>query len=231
VLRTFVISDLHGNDKVFFQWLKDIEFNIKTDDLIIAGDVFDRGTGSFKILDWIIKNEDNCTLIMGNHEEMFLDLIENMKQYLTTQNTSNYLHENGMLITLLQWVDMKEKNRQKYRFAIDNTCFFTILNKGNRKFFISHAGLKIIPACNGLIETIQHTDLTDLCWSRTGKLYTEPNLVQIFGHTPTFTGEVVEEEDYCFNIDGGCIFTNNLNYITIFSDGKFSIKQFKLDTM
>jgi hypothetical protein len=37
--------------------------------------------------------------------------------------------------------------------------------------------------------------------------------------------------DYCFNIDGGCIFTNNLNYITIFSDGKFSIKQFKLDTM
>ena len=77
--RTFVISDLHGNDKVFFQWLRDVEFNTATDDLIIAGDIFDRGDGGFKILDWIISHEDSCTLIMGNHEEMFIDLIDNIK--------------------------------------------------------------------------------------------------------------------------------------------------------
>lgn len=227
--RTFVISDLHGNDKVFFQWLRDIEFNTATDDLIIAGDIFDRGDGSFKILDWIINHEDSCTLITGNHEEMFIDLIDNIKLYLSTLDNSNYLWENGMVVTLERWLKTVQADRDKYRFAIENASLFVVLNKGQNKFFISHAGLKQHPKYSNLQDTINHTDWVDLLWSRTGKLYTEPNLVQIYGHTPTKTGEVVEEADNCFNIDGGCIFRDSLNYITIFTDGKFSIKQFKLD--
>ena len=66
----YIISDIHGEYDLFVKLLQKINFSRK-DELIICGDIIDKGQDSVKLLK-LIKSMPNFRCIIGNHEYAFL---------------------------------------------------------------------------------------------------------------------------------------------------------------
>lgn len=65
----YLISDIHGQSKDFKQMLKKISFDSEKDNLIIMGDIIDRGPDGIRLLEFIKPYLNNSMkLMMGNHE-------------------------------------------------------------------------------------------------------------------------------------------------------------------
>ena len=73
-MATYVCSDIHGQYELYKRMLKKIHFN-NDDHLYIIGDIIDRGPASMPIFKDIIKRK-NVTCMMGNHEMMMIDHLE-----------------------------------------------------------------------------------------------------------------------------------------------------------
>ena len=77
--RIFVMSDIHGQYDLFLKMLDRI--NLKREDLlVIIGDICDRGKKSYEIYMKcmkMIKLGYNLKFILGNHEDMLLEDLEN----------------------------------------------------------------------------------------------------------------------------------------------------------
>lgn len=67
---TYLISDIHGEFELFLQLLDLIRFS-PSDELIILGDMLDKGERSVALVDFI-SELDNASVIIGNHEYDFL---------------------------------------------------------------------------------------------------------------------------------------------------------------
>ena len=78
-MRTFVISDIHGDSKNFHKILADVSFDAAVDRIYINGDVLDRGKHSLKLLYEIKQMAEShpghVFLTMGNHELFCLQYI------------------------------------------------------------------------------------------------------------------------------------------------------------
>lgn len=79
--KTYVVSDIHGMYGSYIDIMKKMT---KKDHLIILGDVIDRGTGGIRIIQDIIKRNQNkqnnpeITFLLGNHEMQFLETVVTM---------------------------------------------------------------------------------------------------------------------------------------------------------
>jgi serine/threonine protein phosphatase 1 len=83
-MRTFAVSDIHGNLNAFINALQAVSFK-KSDRLIIVGDSIDRGSDSKGVLDQIItlkENNYNVNVLLGNHEKMLLDAHINNQKFM-----------------------------------------------------------------------------------------------------------------------------------------------------
>lgn len=79
-MRTFVLTDIHGNNQLFRKSLKSVGLK-KNDNLIILGDFIDRGNDSKGVLDTIFLLKEhgfNVKCLRGNHEEMFINAFRNI---------------------------------------------------------------------------------------------------------------------------------------------------------
>lgn len=172
-MRTFAISDIHGNNEAFRKALKFVKLK-KTDNLILLGDFIDRGDDSKGVLDTILLLKENgfkIICLMGNHEDMLLKAFEN-KNYL------NSWIKNGGDKTLLSFLTSSiEKIPQKYIDLIKSFVYFYELNN----FIFVHAAL------NMLIDN-PFSDLHTILWERDPyKYYDEKwlgNRILIHGHNP-----------------------------------------------
>lgn len=96
----YLCSDIHGD---YDKYQKALEI-VGDDELIIIGDVIDRGRDGLKIL-LDTMEKDNITLMMGNHEGMMLD----------------FLYKRGLYGgAWLNWRNGGEETFRAYRFAIEN---------------------------------------------------------------------------------------------------------------
>ncbi|MGN1222127.1 MAG: metallophosphoesterase [Christensenellales bacterium] len=83
-MKYFVSSDIHG---FFDEWqnaLKEKGFDLKNSEheIILCGDLFDRGSQPKEIIDFVLKHKDKIILIRGNHEDLMEQMIE--------RNSSDY---------------------------------------------------------------------------------------------------------------------------------------------
>lgn len=76
----YVISDIHGEYDLFLKLLNKINFS-SSDEMIVCGDIIDKGLNSIKLLKYIM-TKDNIRCIIGNHEYYFL------KYYLSLMQNS-----------------------------------------------------------------------------------------------------------------------------------------------
>ncbi|MFK7114089.1 metallophosphoesterase family protein [Flavobacterium oreochromis] len=194
-MRTFVISDIHGNNNAFRKALKHVGLK-KTDKLILLGDFIDRGNDSKEVLDTIfllIENGFNVVCLKGNHEEMFLNSFENQV------NLNTWL-KNGGDKTLMSFLTSSiEKIPKKYIDLIKSFINYYIQDK----FIFVHASI------NMKIEN-PFSDINTILWEReTYKFYDENWLgerIIIHGHNPTAKNEIVkniENKDKIICIDNG----------------------------
>lgn len=76
-MRTLVIGDLHGCDQECSALLQKLSFDPAADQLILLGDLFDRGPDSYAVFCRVqaLKAQmgDRLVLLQGNHEMMLFD--------------------------------------------------------------------------------------------------------------------------------------------------------------
>jgi serine/threonine protein phosphatase 1 len=194
-MRTFVISDIHGNNELFRRTLKAVGLK-KVDKLIVLGDLIDRGPDSKGVLDTIIlllENGFDVECLVGNHEQMFLDA------YLNTNNLNKWLFNGGDKTLLSFLTNSIEKIPSKYLNLIKGFKYFI----EEDSFILVHAAL------NMTIEN-PFTDKDALLWERNATKYLNEKWLGkrqlIHGHNPESSFEIsdaIEKNKCVICIDNG----------------------------
>lgn len=231
---TYVCSDIHGN---FDRYNKAVSKLNEDDELIILGDVIDRGKYGIEILQDIMKR-DNVHLIMGNHEFMMLDVLMELMNSSSTDNFKNseslklWLNpNNGGTITYSKLTSLDAEDAYNIMQFLLDLPLFIRLNVGDKSFHLSHASAH--PKYRGT-NTLKITDidkenldsdLTKLLWESPFDRYNYSdkdnydlkNETYIVGHRPVQmfgTTEMISIKGKIFDIDGGCAlldkYDNNL---------------------
>lgn len=105
--KYFIVSDVHGFYNELREALKGKGFDINNSEhnLIICGDMFDRGQEAVKLLDFLVKmkKKNRIILIRGNHEDLMEDCLMQLAEGV---NISHHHWSNGTLDTIAQLTDI-----------------------------------------------------------------------------------------------------------------------------
>jgi serine/threonine protein phosphatase 1 len=210
----FVIGDIHGCMTKFNELLQ--YWDPDHQQLVILGDLIDRGKDSLPVIlkCMELKEELGAIIIGGNHDEMFLNWLENPNQQAT------YYYKQGGQETIRSFFNGQDYASTLLPETIANLIheqFQHVVNflkelpdyyeQGNYVFV--HAGVDL--ECSNWKDTSK----SDFRWIRkpfhvaenkTGKIF-------VFGHTPTYK---LNPDKSCnpwisscqtkFGIDGGAVF-------------------------
>ena len=211
-MSTYVISDVHGYAKRFFDLLDQIEFNPREDELYVLGDIIDRGPEVGEMCEWAWNNKDNDHIhfLLGNHEDMMLYSMRQPYHYwddmaYCEDNISHSPHIwfwNGGERTYEDLMTWEESKRHDFIKWVDTWPLFYDIEVNGRRFVMVHAGM----ALRGVKLNDDHFDggknqdveipsfgtqwSQTLLWVRESWLtdcWTKLPCDVIFGHTPTYT--------------------------------------------
>lgn len=87
--RLIVVGDIHGCHVALQTLLNRWQLQ-RADQLVVLGDAIDRGPQSRQVLNLLVELDDSCqlTFVLGNHEEMLLDV-------LAGERPDTWLHHGG----------------------------------------------------------------------------------------------------------------------------------------
>lgn len=171
---TYVISDIHGEYDLFIKLLKKIDFSFN-DEMIICGDVIDKGKKSVKLLRFI-ESMPNFRCIVGNHEYDFLKYYHSILMNSPTdfaevsKKLQSYFPYDGELF------DVNDAN------WLDSLPYCIIEDD----FICVHAGVSL--KTDNTLVPLSETSVETLVYDRSFK---EPSVVPrcekciFYGHTPT----------------------------------------------
>ena len=106
-MRYYVVADVHGfyselqaalTEKGFYE-------DKEPHKLVVCGDLLDRGGEALKVQEFILEllKRGEVILIRGNHEDLFLDLIDNAEKWMTKADIYSTHHwRNGTIDAALQ---------------------------------------------------------------------------------------------------------------------------------
>ena len=170
----YIISDIHGEYDLFIELLRKINFSIN-DEMIICGDIIDKGRDSVKLLR-LIKSFPAFRCIIGNHEYEFLKYYWQMMQ----ESPEDF---DGVLIKLQEYFPY---DGRLLDWDIVDWLEALPYYIEREEFICVHAGIPVDveSRCLSLAETTRE----ELVYDRNFK---EPKLIPntekciFFGHTPT----------------------------------------------
>jgi bis(5'-nucleosyl)-tetraphosphatase (symmetrical) len=67
-MATYAIGDIQGCYHAFQALLQRIQFDVKTDNLWLVGDLVNRGSGSLEVLRWCFQHQHKIKMVLGNHD-------------------------------------------------------------------------------------------------------------------------------------------------------------------
>lgn len=179
--RLLAISDIHGNLEYFEKMLEEIKLT-KEDRLVILGDMVDRGSDNmdtvFKIMD-LKKQGYNIITLMGNHEDMAIEIIENYDDVDELRNGvyGNSVSKNGTMLTFMEYMRSSVEDKKRFLEEIKSYEFYY---ESDGYLFV-HAGVEAK-------TPLEHQSKYDMIWIRDGFIDKESHglpYTVIFGHTPT----------------------------------------------
>lgn len=199
----FVIGDIHGCFDKLCALMNKIPINFKQDQLIFIGDYIDRGSGSLKVVDYLIdlkKRVPGIIFLKGNHEDM-------LENYLDGSDRFTYLLNGGQR-TLDEYLN-RPNNPEKYPVPPAHLEFFNSLHLYYQTddYIFVHAGLrKKVP--------LESQKKVDLLWIRDEFISTDFDFGKrvIFGHTP-FKEPLVKANK--IGIDTGAVYGNRLTCVRL----------------
>lgn len=218
--RTIAIGDVHGAHKALLQIIEKIDLRID-DTLVFLGDLVDGWSGSYDIIEYLIKlsNTHKCIFIKGNH-----DL--NCEYWLSTGASNANWEAHGGKVTMKQYEGKTKEDKERHLIFFRNMPYFHIDQK-NRLFV--HAGFTSMHGPNGeysesgfiwdrtLLEMAIATDATltpeSLRYPKRLKHFDEIYI----GHTPTqhYNSEQPINAMNLWNLDTGAAFKGRLSAIDI----------------
>ncbi|WP_369716761.1 metallophosphoesterase family protein [Leptotrichia sp. HSP-536] len=221
--RIFVMSDIHGQYDLFLKMLKEIA--LKREDLmIIAGDICDRGEKSYEIYMKcmkMIKLGYNVKFILGNHEDMMLEDLEN--DYPLRYETEFSIYRNSKYFnkkSMEKWCEENFFKEIKWLVKWLKNCPLVI--SGNENIFV-HAGLD-------LQTKLEKQERETVLWTRDEFWLNEESVLEeyrskniYFGHTPNINGRISEKTDKIWDIDCGAFFTHFLGCVEVKSKEKIYV--------
>ncbi|MCD8120859.1 MAG: serine/threonine protein phosphatase [Clostridiales bacterium] len=226
ITRTILISDIHGCYNELRRLLEKVHFSTREDRLILLGDLFDRGSGSFEVYCFVkrLKEQmkERCILIRGNHEDMFLRAEEEEK-------AKRMWLRNGGIETCESFRQHQADINECASFIEKNTVLYYI----DDRFQCVHAGLDS--------ENPENNDPHTLLWNGyVTDNYYEGKLTMV-GHVPLLNEVIYLNGDSENNVnlplhemirlpetgmiflDGGCVFGGRLTAMVI-GEGCFYVE-------
>lgn len=200
-MRVIAISDIHGC-AITFRKLVEEKVQLQSDDLLyILGDYIDRGPDSKGVVDYILSLRQQgfqVRTLMGNHERMLLDGIEDDRSFQDWANAGGAQTMKSYDTTHIEAI--MDLHGDFYRQL-------SLFETHDRYIFV-HAGLN-----TQLVNPF--TDETSLLWARNWYRKIDyswlGNRFIIHGHTPISENAIEHlllnfENDQFLNIDGGCVY-------------------------
>ena len=213
--RIFVMSDIHGQYDLFLKMLDKIKLK-REDLLVIIGDICDRGKKSYEIYIKcmkMIKLGYNLKFILGNHEDMLLEDLEN--DYPIRYETEYSVFRNSKYFENKDMKDWHEENfSEEIEWLVKWLKNCPLVISGNENIFV-HAGLD-------LNKGLEKQEKETVLWTREEfwlmenvelEEYKGKNIY--FGHTPNINGRVSKKTDRIKGIDCGAFFTHFLGCVEV----------------
>ena len=213
--RIFVMSDIHGQYDLFLKMLDKIKLK-REDLLVIIGDICDRGKKSYEIYMKCIKMIKlgyNLKFILGNHEDMLLEDLEN--DYPIRYETEYSVFRNSKYFENKDMKDWHEENfLEEIEWLVKWLKNCPLVISGNENIFV-HAGLD-------LNKGLEKQEKETVLWTREEfwlvenvelEEYKGKNIY--FGHTPNINGRISKKTDRIKGIDCGAFFTHFLGCIEV----------------
>ena len=213
--RIFVMSDIHGQYDLFLKMLDKIKLK-REDLLVIIGDICDRGKKSYEIYMKCIKMIKlgyNLKFILGNHEDMLLEDLEN--DYPIRYETEYSVFRNSKYFENKDMKDWHEENfLEEIEWLVKWLKNCPLIISGNENIFV-HAGLD-------LKKVLEKQEKETVLWTREEfwlmenvelEEYKGKNIY--FGHTPNINGRISKKTDRIKGIDCGAFFTHFLGCIEV----------------
>lgn len=211
--RILVISDIHGELKLFDSLLEKMKYDADEDQLILVGDYVDRGPDSKGVLNRVSELKRNGAVVLrGNHDEMMLNVVDGVSGALERWE------RNGALMTLQSYDSSIESvilsagaEFEKHISLIREMDYYY----ETKDYIFVHAGVS--PD-----TPVQKTDPHTFLWIR--ELFYEKysgDKTVIFGHTPTSAIRQEKNHDIYFGenniigIDGAATYGGQLNCLEL----------------
>lgn len=221
--RIFVMSDIHGQYDLFLKMLGKIDLK-REDLLVIMGDICDRGEKSYEIYMKcmkMIKLGYNLKFILGNHEDMLLEDLEN--DYPIRYETEYSVFRNSKYFDKKNMKNWHEENfRVEIEWLVEWLEDSPLAILGNENIFV-HAGLDLQTA-------LKEQERETVLWTREEfwlmenlelEEYRGKNIY--FGHTPNINGRISQKTDKISGIDCGAFFTHFLGCVEVKSKEKIYV--------
>ncbi|MEK9650286.1 MAG: symmetrical bis(5'-nucleosyl)-tetraphosphatase [Gammaproteobacteria bacterium] len=166
-MSTYVIGDVHGCFQTLVKLLTKINYKEGADNLFFIGDLVNRGKFSAEVLEFCITH-DGIDSVLGNHDFLFLKLINENKKYKPLQKALEHPQKE----IFYQWLIKRPLLAEKYI--------------GEKRFILVHAGIPSFWTTNEAIQMatkasnfIQKDPLNSILaiWGNEPRIWS-PNLTQ-----------------------------------------------------
>ncbi len=184
---TYFISDIHGEYELFLRLLDEIRFS-SSDEIIILGDMIDKGERSVSLVDFIAELP-NAFVIIGNHEYEFLKRYSGLMREFDGGNADYVLQKLS--------ADFSPNDKKLSWGTVD---FLESLPAyiERENFICVHAGLSV--GLSGEILPMSGQDERVLVYDRRFKekdfYINQSQKTVLFGHTPcsyeNFSGKFIK---------------------------------------
>lgn len=184
-LKTYVISDIHGHYDAMVSSLKRSGYNSKdkTHQLIVLGDLFDRGLQNKEVYDYLFKLslERKASIILGNHDKFLIDFLEG-----NHKKTVFNIARNGFGTTIDSFLGEKHSNIHDFNetSSIVNTKNPKLLKwlKSFPLFLEIEEYIFVHGGVNPTLDDWRKTSLRDFVWSYEYELDKIQGRIVVAGH-------------------------------------------------
>jgi serine/threonine protein phosphatase 1 len=199
--RRFVIPDIHGCSETFSSLLRDVINLRRGDTLYLLGDMIDRGPGSKRVIDAIMRlRRDGFAInaIRGNHEEMLL------RSHSSASDFDEWMMNGGRLTLASFNATGIQEIPYNYRNFLLTLPYYIVLEN----FILVHS-------CLNFDAPDPFADIEAMLWERSCTV--QPELIGgrrvISGHTPvsreTLFRSINTER---IMLDNGCVYRGRPGY-------------------
>jgi len=209
--RDFVVGDIHGMFSSLEELLEKVSFDFKIDRVFSVGDLIDRGSESYRVLEFL--NKPWFHAIMGNHESMLLD------SRVSEHNLHNWTKYNGGA----WWKELPKETQDSIHNKVSKLPYLFEIETAIGSVGVAHADLPSDRNWINIVKTIS-TDYElkqYVLWSRLRhkkmRLGSTPPPIEgiqlvVMGHTPH---KKPLHSENIFYIDTGATYIDNKNLASL----------------